>query len=109
MSKREPISEQVNYALSLDGPNGESSYRPYLRLWIAVLNKGLQDYYSGRDGGWLGSDKNEIGSFVWLCELIDWDPDVIRRKAVAHRRSVAETQPKQPREGKNGKANTRSS
>jgi len=68
-------------------------------LWAEVLIRGIQDldlkdslveneylfFFSAVR--WFQSPLNNIGSFVWVCEVLDLDPVQIKRKAF--RRSKA--------------------
>lgn len=61
--------------------------RAYLLLWAAVMRTGIDDAIreSKKDGAsrssrdWLESNKCHIGSFVWLCDLLDVGPDYARK------------------------------
>lgn len=56
-------------------------------LWAAVLEAAVQDirrdlYRKDRerdaDRAWFGSETVRPGAFVWICELMNLDPDAIR-------------------------------
>ena len=58
--------------------------QPELRLWAAVLAQGIKDAYRGTNlqridaNKWVMSPRNEINSFVGICQLLDIDPTVVR-------------------------------
>jgi uncharacterized protein YfaT (DUF1175 family) len=74
---------------------------PEAQLWTHVIIQAIRDSeaptlsklpavsrYAKR---WLASSKEEVGSFVWACQLIDVDPYFIRSalmKAASSRRHV---------------------
>ena len=55
-------------------------------LWKAVLEQAFKDaqgqvgtYEYRRDARvWFQSDSKDIGSFLWICEVLDLDPEVTR-------------------------------
>lgn len=76
---------------------------PCRRLWAAVFRVGLQDAAAGQRAlnrlrvskptatindvsnhdqrqalRWIHSDEDEVGSFVWLCELFAYQPQAAR-------------------------------
>lgn len=59
--------------------------RACLRLWAAVFAVGIQEsaeeFRSGYEPFWFYSDDRHPGSFVWLCELFDLDPERARNEA----------------------------
>jgi hypothetical protein len=59
-----------------------------LRLWLSVMRQGLQDWAEEQCRGlpaeathWFDSDECFPGSFVFLCDLLNIDPDFARRQA----------------------------
>ena len=65
----------------------------YKRIWAAVLQQAIKDLqllkgshgYNYGDGvkqsaiDWMVNDKDEyIGSFPWVCKILDYDPEYIR-------------------------------
>jgi hypothetical protein len=64
---------------------------PEAELWTEVIALSLRDLthpknpYAAREAReWFSSDTQEIGSFCWVCQLIDLEPNFIR-KALAKR------------------------
>jgi len=59
---------------------------PYYRLWFAVLERALQDLCERnpsirRDAElWFKSDRRGVGSFLWVCELLDFNPQWLRKR-----------------------------
>jgi len=64
---------------------------PCKELWAAVLTQALKDtkeclkVHRKNDQPsqeevkeWFKSESNEIGSFLWICELFELDPNLIR-------------------------------
>jgi len=53
-------------------------------LWRAVLDQAFKDaqghvgtYAHRRDAReWFCSNRNDLGSFLWICEVLDLDPEV---------------------------------
>lgn len=56
--------------------------RGEMKLWAAVMVKGVDDYHSGDRSAnyWFWSDDYHVGSFNWLCDLFNADPDYIRNR-----------------------------
>jgi len=64
---------------------------PYKNLWSAVLDRAMQDIKGIIPGSekyrekkiikeaedWFGSDDRDIGSFLWVCEILDLQPDKV--------------------------------
>lgn len=79
---------------------------PYLRLWAAVLHRGVRDYCEALDQGyeqdhpwleWVLSDSEEVQSFNWMCDVIDLNPIVVRNLATLnykHMLSAGQGKPK---------------
>jgi hypothetical protein len=59
--------------------------RSCLRLWAAVFAVGIQEsaetVKDGREPYWFYADDHYPGSFVWLCELFDLEPERARSEA----------------------------
>lgn len=61
---------------------------PYLKLWASAFVRAIRDYAEARASGkdsapivvWLESRLDEPGSFIWMCDLFDYDPDRWRDK-----------------------------
>lgn len=82
----------------MDGLTTEN--RPYIRLAAAALTQGIFDYCCVlRDGWtplrrdeidcdatmrWFKSDDQSPRSFVWLCEILGYDPKFVRSKVSAN-------------------------
>ena len=57
----------------------------YKRLWVAVLKQAVEEAL-GRKGvrlmkkaqTWLQNDNQTIGSFLWICAVLQLDPQSIR-------------------------------
>lgn len=79
----------------LADPQIAKAVRPCLALWAAVMqvaiedSRGLGPMPSGhRDGSradlrdravaWLSSPEQKVGSFLWICSLLDLDPGAVR-------------------------------
>ncbi len=60
----------------------------YRRLWAAVLEQAVKDARGGRTyhiiteeaRAWFRSKKEGMGSFIWVCRILDLDPGYVRRK-----------------------------
>lgn len=57
----------------------------YRNLWAAVLDQAIEDVrqYNGgfsmeRAILWFESESNEIGSFLWVCSVLDLNPKPIK-------------------------------
>jgi hypothetical protein len=66
-------------------------------LWCSVLIRAIQDaaainlleprgtsmsaLLQRRAAAWIGSDGNEAGGFLWVCEALSLDPAAVRRRA----------------------------
>ena len=54
------------------------------KLWIAVLKQAIKD--SQRDAKssivrsqlWFYHDSKEVGSYLWICDILNLDPESIR-------------------------------
>lgn len=70
----------------------EAPADPHRNLWVAVLRQALDDatyekpphtnvplhvHHYAID--WFKSDRDGVGSFLWVCTILDFDPDRIRR------------------------------
>jgi hypothetical protein len=53
-------------------------------IWRDVMHLALLDLekeaYRVKTAEWFISNKYEVGSFLWVCDVFDFDPVVIRRK-----------------------------
>jgi hypothetical protein len=62
------------------------------RLWVAVLEQAIDDLergyvYAGRAQAWFESDNEGVGSFLWICRMLNIDPDYAR-KGVSRKSTV---------------------
>ena len=54
------------------------------KLWVAVLAQAVKDarskHYTNRDSAlsWLRSKNQGFASFLWVCSILGFDPDLIR-------------------------------
>ena len=59
-------------------------YQTYKRLWSAVLNQAIKDaqenhsIYAEDARAWFCSKNQAIGSFIWICMILDLHPDTFR-------------------------------
>lgn len=69
-------------------PIGDAPSRndPELELWRNVLWIAIRDRQGQfgknlqRDAqAWLNSDRKEVGSFRWVCDILNLDPQAVRR------------------------------
>ena len=69
----------------------EIDFRPILKLWFAVLKNAIKDYLKFKKYGfknpnfrevyeWFTSDEDDIGSFKYICKLLNLNHHVIRRE-----------------------------
>lgn len=75
--------------------------RGYMRLWAAVMQRGISDYCTARTRKgyrhtsvyhWFWSNEHRTGSFCWICDLFDIDPDRARTQVLGDwRRHVDRT------------------
>ena len=58
--------------------------QPELRLWAGVLQQGIKDAFHGTKHQqanaleWITSGRNELNTFVGICQLLDVEPSAIR-------------------------------
>jgi hypothetical protein len=56
----------------------------YKKLWAAVLKQAIKDAKQDlkstltSPGLWFYSNNDEVGSFLWICRVLNIDPDLIR-------------------------------
>ena len=53
------------------------------RLWAAVLEQAIDDLgrgyvYAGQAQAWFQSQNEGVGSFLWVCRMLNIDPDYAR-------------------------------
>ena len=67
-------------------------FLPEHRLWFAVLQQALLDYkeagYHGDKSAaahWFRSDEVYPGSFLWICDIFDCSPSMIRAELAGTR------------------------
>ena len=58
----------------LDG--GHAMAEAYRKLWIAVLKQAIKDFERSRS--WFENENEEIGSFRWICMVLEFDPRSIK-------------------------------
>ena len=58
----------------------------FKNLWLSVVKAAVEDYRGGngpilhKDAeSWLISNNEGVGSFIWVCEVLDIEPSYIRR------------------------------
>lgn len=69
----------------------DAGYSPDRALWVAVLEAwwadrwtttqwptGARQLANDRDREWLHSADRRPGAFLWICEVLDCDPDQVR-------------------------------
>ena len=78
---------------------------PEASLWMMVLNQAALDVFeirSGCSGGarqvlardalaWFHSRKNDPGSFIWVCGMLNLDHAILRRKVLALDRAAVQS------------------
>ena len=57
------------------------------RLWVAVLEQAIEDIrrdlaYADSSRAWFQSEREGVGSFLWICRMLDIDPGSTRKKVV---------------------------
>jgi hypothetical protein len=64
------------------------------RLWIAVLKQAIEDarcnnYHRNREKtlSWFSSENQGTGSFLWICSILGFNPNLIRMNLTASRAS----------------------
>lgn len=66
--------------------------KEYRNLWAAVLKQAIKDAKNTLNnsltspGLWFSSRSHEIGSFLWICGILNVDPESVRPVAVAETR-----------------------
>ena len=64
------------------------------RLWAAVLEQAFEDAQArGLEDAkkWFISEKSEVGSFLWICDALDIDPQALRTILTFSRSQMAAT------------------
>ena len=79
-------------SISLDSvTQHDAAVRPYLRLWAEVMRGGVQDFCTARALArpnidprinWMWSNDVFPGSFIWLCDLFDLEPEKARSQVL---------------------------
>lgn len=98
MQKREIHVDQEN--------DGMADYRPLRRVWAMCLHRGILDYcdqlagkrdhhreddcYEKTEAWFYDDERYEPGSFIWLCELLHYDPEYIRRHVEKNYQSICD-------------------
>jgi hypothetical protein len=64
---------------------GHCSIDPHRNLWAAVLQQAIEDVAkkngkSGTAREWFESSRDGVGSFLWVCGVLDFDPEQIGKK-----------------------------
>jgi hypothetical protein len=64
---------------------GHGMDETYLDLWYAVLKQAIVDvskypvgYYSERALSWVEDECEEVGSFQWICSILNLNPEAIK-------------------------------
>jgi hypothetical protein len=76
----------VQVETDLESTQTYTDATPYLRLWAAVMTLRVKDYKSrepsNRDKAraWVSSSSELVGSFVWACHILGYDPRRVRAK-----------------------------
>jgi len=53
----------------------------YKKLWAAVLDQAVGDAtFENEARAWFQSTREGVGSFLWVCDTLNLDPDSIKRK-----------------------------
>ena len=57
------------------------------RLWAAVLEQAIEDVrrehgHADRARAWFQSEREGVGSFLWICRMLDIDPGSTRKKVM---------------------------
>lgn len=58
--------------------------KEYRNLWAAVLKQAIKDAKKSLNNSlaspalWFSSDNQEIGSFLWICGILNVDPKSVR-------------------------------
>lgn len=61
-------------------------FDPYRRLWAAVAQQAVDDLHDtavnlpGPARAWFRDERMFIGSFLWVCQVLELDPGCVRRK-----------------------------
>jgi len=63
------------------------------RLWAAVLEQAIEDVrrehgHADRARAWFQSEGEEVGSFLWICRMLDIDPKSTRKSVVKRHAGV---------------------
>jgi len=79
LSSQKNLSESVFYTSERDM---EEACK---RLWAAVLDQAVKEARAGKQymlvdkaRAWLESESQEVGSFLWICLVLNLDPQSIR-------------------------------
>ena len=77
----EPVSKLFEY----DYMEGHGMDETYLDLWYAVLKQAIVDvskypvgYYSEKALSWVEDECEEVGSFQWICSILNLNPEPIK-------------------------------
>jgi hypothetical protein len=117
LPRRRRRSEDLPYPLEPEAilpeqiPRRRRRERPELKLWAAVLAQAVTDFL--RPNGvkydrtarrrsdrlieeareWISSESRQVGSFIWTCELLGFEPSAVRERlsALACARSSTST------------------
>ncbi|MEO5332901.1 MAG: hypothetical protein H7839_12830 [Magnetococcus sp. YQC-5] len=73
---RQLANRQTTEYHTLDNENAR-------RLWAAVMERAILDLQDNTLRGdaieWMNSKRRSIGSFHWVCQHLDMDPDSVKR------------------------------
>lgn len=69
--------------------DGDVMGDPCKRLWTAVLKRAVKDVHdngttsviSQGTRAWFGSKNQGVGSFLWICSMLDLNPEFVRKHA----------------------------
>lgn len=65
-------------------------YHRVQRLWIAVLMQACADFLTEHHRFsalyWFNSKRENEGSFIWICRMLNQDPDKMRTKLTTLRK-----------------------
>jgi hypothetical protein len=57
---------------------------PEKALWLSVLIQALKDLfiekYAGPARGWIWCKDIRVGSFLWVCQILDLNPEKLRNR-----------------------------
>lgn len=87
------------------GPNepARALHMPEARLWVEVLRNAICE--AGAPGvdwrtatrrtearAWLESDEGHVGSYRWICEMLNLEPETLRRGILSRKHGLSAKQ-----------------